>query len=92
MGFDFAGTYTKVIQHKLIEYAFGDRTAEVDFTPGPTGVAVRVTFDSEQTHSIEQQREGWQSILLSSLAHPELAAAAGRLLRRSGFGLKTACR
>ncbi len=36
MGFDFAGTYTKVIQHKLIEYAFGDRTAEVDFTPGPT--------------------------------------------------------
>jgi len=51
-----------------------------------TGVAVRVTFDSEQTHSIEQQREGWQSILLSSLAHPELAAAAGRLLRRSASG------
>ena len=63
MGFDFAGTYTKVIQHKLIEYAFGDRTAQVCFTPGPTSVAVRVTFDSEPTHSIEQQRGGWQSIL-----------------------------
>jgi uncharacterized protein YndB with AHSA1/START domain len=68
MGFDFAGTYTKVIPHKLIEYAFGDRTAQVDFSPGPTGVAVRVTFDSEQTHSIEQQRQGWQSIL-NSFAH-----------------------
>jgi hypothetical protein len=25
MGFDFAGTYTKVEQNKLIEYSFGDR-------------------------------------------------------------------
>jgi Resolvase, N terminal domain/Activator of Hsp90 ATPase homolog 1-like protein len=71
MGFDFAGTYTKVIQHKLIEYAFGDRTAQVDFTPGPTDVTVRVTFDSEQTHSIEQQREGWQSILNSFARYVE---------------------
>ena len=46
MGFDFAGTYTKIIRNKLIEYAFGDRTARVVFTPGPQGVAVRVTFDS----------------------------------------------
>jgi uncharacterized protein YndB with AHSA1/START domain len=71
MGFDFAGTYTKVILHKLIEYAFGDRTAQVDFAAGPTGVAVRVTFDSEQTHSIEQQREGWQSILNSFARYVE---------------------
>ena len=28
MGFDFAGTYTKVVENKLIEYAFGDRTAK----------------------------------------------------------------
>ena len=27
MGFDFAGTYTQVVEHKLIEYSFGDRTA-----------------------------------------------------------------
>ena len=31
MGFDFAGTYTKIVQHKLIEYAFGDRAARVEF-------------------------------------------------------------
>jgi len=30
-GFDFAGTYTKVVQHECIEYAFGDRTASIVF-------------------------------------------------------------
>jgi uncharacterized protein YndB with AHSA1/START domain len=34
MGFDFAGTYTKIIEPKLIEYSFGDRKAQVEFTPG----------------------------------------------------------
>jgi uncharacterized protein YndB with AHSA1/START domain len=71
MGFDFAGTYTRIIQHQLIEYVFGDRTAKVDFTPGPTGVTVRVTFDREQTHSIEQQQAGWQSILNSFARYVE---------------------
>ena len=63
MGFDFAGTYTKIVEHKRIEYAFGDRKAEVEFIPGPSGVVVRVTFDGETTHSEEQQRGGWQAIL-----------------------------
>src|SRR5882724_6740778 len=30
-GFDFAGTYTRIIKHKLIEYSFGDRAARVEF-------------------------------------------------------------
>ena len=38
MGFDFAGTYTKIIEPKLIEYSFGDREARVEFTPVQTGV------------------------------------------------------
>ena len=63
MGFDFAGTYTKIVEHKRIEYAFGDRKAEVEFVPGPNGIAVRVVFDSEPTHSVEQQQGGWQAIL-----------------------------
>ena len=37
MGFDFAGTYTRIIKHKLIEYSFGDRAARVEFAPGPKG-------------------------------------------------------
>jgi uncharacterized protein YndB with AHSA1/START domain len=63
MGFDFAGTYTKVEKHKLIEYAFGDRFARVEFVPVQDGVQVTVTFDAETEHSVEQQRVGWQAIL-----------------------------
>jgi uncharacterized protein YndB with AHSA1/START domain len=70
-GFDFAGRYTNVVEHQLIEYAFGDRQAKVEFAPGPTGANVRVTFDSEATHSIEQQRDGWQAILNNFARHVE---------------------
>jgi len=63
VGFDFAGTYTKVIAPKLIEYSFGDRAAQVEFADTPKGVNVRVTFDAESTHSVEQQRGSWQAIL-----------------------------
>ncbi|MGJ4968827.1 MULTISPECIES: SRPBCC family protein [unclassified Bradyrhizobium] len=71
MGFDFAGTYAKIVEHKLIEYAFGDRKAEVHFEPGPNGVVVRVAFDAETTHSVEQQQGGWQAILDSFARHVE---------------------
>ena len=71
MGFDFAGTYTKILEHKRIEYAFGDRKAEVDFVPGPKGVVVRVAFDGETTHSLEQQQAGWQAILDSFARYVE---------------------
>jgi uncharacterized protein YndB with AHSA1/START domain len=62
-GFDFAGTYTKIVPHELIEYTFGDRTGTVAFVPGAGGVTVCVTFDAETEHPIEQQRRGWQAIL-----------------------------
>ena len=70
-GFDFAGTYTNIITGSLIEYAFGDRAARVEFAEGPAGVLVTVIFDAEQTHSIEQQREGWQAILKRFRQHVE---------------------
>src|SRR5512147_3165526 len=47
MGFDFAGTYTNVVENKLIEYSFGERTARVEFSESGNGVSVRVTFDAE---------------------------------------------
>lgn len=31
MGFDFAGTYTQVVEPRLIECAFGGRTLQVEF-------------------------------------------------------------
>jgi uncharacterized protein YndB with AHSA1/START domain len=70
-GFDFAGIYTNVVKHKLIEYSFGDRAAQVEFADGPKGVKVRVTFDSESTHPVEQQRDGWRAILNSFARHVE---------------------
>ena len=70
-GFDFAGTYTKIVPHQLIEMAFGERTAVVEFTPQGAGVLVRETFDAEETHPIEQQRQGWQAILTRFARHVE---------------------
>lgn len=63
MGFDFAGTYTKIVNHKLIEYTFGDRTAQTEFEANEAGVIVRTTFDAETENSVEMQKNGWQAIL-----------------------------
>ena len=70
-GFDFAGTYTKIVPHALIEYAFGDRVGVVEFVTNADSVTVRVRFDAESTHPVEQQREGWQSILNNFAKHVE---------------------
>lgn len=71
MGFDFAGTYTKVVENKLIEYAFGDRTAKVEFLEAPQGVTVRVSFVAETEYPVEQQQQGWQAILNNFKRHVE---------------------
>lgn len=69
MGFDFAGTYTRVEPQSLLAYRFGDRSAQVEFTGTPDGVQVTVSFDAEDTHTPEQQREGWQAILNNFRRH-----------------------
>jgi uncharacterized protein YndB with AHSA1/START domain len=70
-GFDFAGTYTKIVPQKLIEYSFGDRVGVVEFVPRSEGVMARVVFDSESENAIEQQRAGWQAILNNFKKHVE---------------------
>lgn len=70
-GFDFAGTYTRIVPQALIEYAFGDRIGLVEFIDGADGARVRVTFDAEGEHSVEQQRDGWQAILNNFKRHVE---------------------
>ncbi|WP_422026539.1 SRPBCC family protein [Roseovarius sp.] len=71
MGFDFAGTYTKIRTNELIEYTFGDRSGRVEFLPDGAATRLRVTFDAETESTIEEQREGWQSILDSFRRHVE---------------------
>ena len=70
-GFDFAGTYTKIVPRSLIEYSFGDRTAVVDFEAKDEAVAVRVSFDPETQNPVEMQRGGWQAILANFGKHVE---------------------
>ncbi len=69
MGFDFAGTYTKVVPQQHLAYAFGDRSCTVDFAETPSGVTVTVTFDPEDTYPEDFQRSGWQSILDNFARH-----------------------
>lgn len=72
MGFDFAGTYTRIETHRLLEASFlGERMLNVTFEASPEGVMVRETFDAEETHPMEQQREGWQAILNNFARHVE---------------------
>ncbi len=68
-GFDFEGTYTRVIEFELIEYAFGGRDASMKFHQEPHGVRVTVGFDAEEENSPEDQKQGWQAILNNFANH-----------------------
>jgi uncharacterized protein YndB with AHSA1/START domain len=76
-GFDFAGVYTDVAEHSFIEYEFGGRNARVEFVEENDGVKVRVAFDPEDSHSTEQQRDGWSAILGSFKRHVEAGRPLG---------------
>ena len=78
-GFDFGGTYTRVEPLRLIEFRMADdREVRVEFIPEGDGVRVRETFDTEGTHSVEQQRDGWQAILDNFARHAEAKARGDR--------------
>jgi len=63
-GFDMTGVYTFVDHNKTIVYAFGDRTARVEFVKQDDGsYTIIETFDPEDENSRELQEKGWKSIL-----------------------------
>ena len=62
-GFDWSGTYTKIIPQQLIEYEFEGRHCAVNFVQKGAEVVVTVAFDAETINDHEKQRAGWQSIL-----------------------------
>ncbi len=78
MGFDFEGRYTRIVPLQRIECEFGGRTLLVEFIRDGDTVLVRETFDAEQIHPVEQQREGWQAILDRFARHVEAGARYGR--------------
>lgn len=77
MGFDFEGTYTRVVPHELIEYRMSDgREVAVRFDQAPEGVRVTVSFDAETENPAEVQQQGWQAILDSFGRYAESLATA----------------
>ena len=73
-GFDFEGTYTRIVPHKAIKYRMADdREVMVEFEQRGDGVLVRETFDTENENPPELQRDGWQSILDNFGKHVEAA-------------------
>ena len=78
MGFDFAGTYTRIERLRRIEYSFGERMAAVTFEPVADGVRLRIRFDPEMQHSREEQRAGWQAILDRFKHHVESRTTNGQ--------------
>jgi uncharacterized protein YndB with AHSA1/START domain len=72
VGFDFGGTYTRVVPGRVIDYRMGDgREVQNEFVERPDGVQVTVTFDAETENSPELQRQGWQAILDNFGRHVE---------------------
>lgn len=62
--FDFGGTYTEVVDLDIIQYTLDDdRQVVVSFEEDDEGVLVTVSFETEDTNTVEQQRLGWQAIL-----------------------------
>ena len=64
MGFDFGGVYDAVKEHQYIEYTLGDkRKVKINFAPQNGNTKVVESFEAENTHALEMQRNGWQAIL-----------------------------
>ena len=57
--------FTEIVPANRVSLSFSAerQAAQIEFVDSPNGVRVRVVFDGEPTHSVEQQREGWQTIL-----------------------------
>ena len=71
-GFDFEGTYTRVVPQKAIEYQMSDgRQVQVEFIERNGDVVVKETFDAETENTPELQRAGWQAILDNFRRHVE---------------------
>ena len=73
-GFEFEGTYTRVVPEQNIDFRMSDgREVSVEFVEQKDGVLVRETFDAETQNSVEMQRNGWQAILDNFGRHVERA-------------------
>lgn len=72
MGFDFGGTYTKVVSKQHLAYTLDDdRKVTVDFKEEDDMIVITETFEAETENSVEMQRDGWKAILDSFKKYTE---------------------
>lgn len=72
VGFDFLGEYTKIDQHKLIEYTLDDgRKVQIVFASKGSETIVTEAFEAEQINPVDMQQAGWQAILNSFKTYVE---------------------
>lgn len=72
MQFDFGGTFTKIVPHKVIEYDLEDkRTVSTTFNKEEDKVIITQVFDAEESNSTEMQKQGWMCILENFRKHCE---------------------
>jgi uncharacterized protein YndB with AHSA1/START domain len=77
-GFDFEGTYTRIVPRKLIAYRLTDgRDVTVEFAERRDEVLVKETFEAETENEPELQRQGWQAILDNFARYVEAKGVAG---------------
>jgi len=63
-GFDFQGTYTKIVDMSEIRITLADsRKVAVSFKYSSAGTLLTESFDPEEINDTELQRNGWQAIL-----------------------------
>ncbi len=78
VGFDFEGTYTRVVPKQAIDYRMSDgRDVKVEFVERRDEVLVTETFDAETENTPELQRQGWQAILDNFARHVEAKRSDG---------------
>lgn len=71
-GFDFGGTYTKVVPHEQIDYTMDDgRTVSIAFDGHGGHTHVVEIFDPESENPEDMQLQGWQAILDNFKKHAE---------------------
>ncbi|MBQ0735540.1 SRPBCC family protein [Aquimarina celericrescens] len=64
MGFDYVGTFTKIVPKSLIEYSLEDgRKVQITFKDHGGTIKIIETFEPENQNPLEMQQQGWQAIL-----------------------------
>jgi uncharacterized protein YndB with AHSA1/START domain len=72
MGFDFGGTYVKVVPRKEITFTMEDgRKAVVLFEENKGSTQITESFDPEDQNPVDEQRQGWQAIMDSFKSYAE---------------------